>query len=152
MSEESINEITLLGRLSRDPEMRYTPSGQAVTSFCVVTNRWQPPRDEGGEGRELPEFTDCVAWNNGKRTLAERVAQYTSKGSRVLVKGRLQTRSWEGQDGKKRYKTEVVAFQVVFLASSSGSSGSGGGGGSAAAPADDPGGVVRDVDPDDIPF
>jgi single-strand DNA-binding protein len=139
----------LIGRLTRDPEMRYTPSGQPVTSFSIATNRYSGGTD--GERREFTDYHNIVAWNIGKRMLAELVAQYTKKGSLVYVEGRLQTRSWEGQDGQKRRATEVVANDVQFLESRTGA------GAAPAAdetphPADDPGPGVRDVDPDEIPF
>src|SRR2546423_9836223 len=109
----SLNKVMLIGRLTRDPEMRYTPSGQPVTSFSIATNRYSG----GGEGekREFTDYHNIVAWNIGRRNLAEIVAQYTKKGSLVYVEGRLQTRSWEGQDGQKRRTTEVVANDVQFL-------------------------------------
>jgi single-strand DNA-binding protein len=95
--------------------MRYTPSGQPVTSFSIATNRWQSG-GESGEKREFTDYHNIVAWNIGRRSLAELVAQYTRKGSLVYVEGRLQTRSWEGQDGQRRRSTEVVASDVQFLA------------------------------------
>ena len=144
----NLNKVMLIGRLTRDPEMRYTPSGQPVTSFSIATNRYSGGTD--GERREFTDYHNIVAWNIGKRSLAEIVAQYTRKGSLVYVEGRLQTRSWEGQDGQKRRTTEVVANDVQFLESRSAA---------AAGPSDelpplpdDPGAGVRDVDPDDIPF
>ena len=145
----SLNKVMLIGRLTRDPEMRYTPSGQPVTSFSIATNRYGGGTD--GERREFTDYHNIVAWNIGKRMLAELVAQYTKKGSLVYVEGRLQTRSWEGQDGQKRRTTEVVASDVQFLDTR------GGGSSSAGAeemppPPDDAGTGVRDVDPDDIPF
>jgi single-strand DNA-binding protein len=147
----NLNKVMLIGRLTRDPEMRYTPSGQPVTSFSIATNRYSG----GGEGekREFTDYHNIVAWNIGRRNLAEVVAQYTKKGSLVYVEGRLQTRSWDGQDGQKRRTTEVVANEVQFLESRS----AGGGGGSfdeTPPPPDDPGpgAGVRDVDPDEIPF
>jgi len=145
----TLNRVMLIGRLTRDPEMRYTPSGQPVTSFSIATNRYTSGTD--GERREFTDYHNIVAWNIGKRTLAEIVAQYTRKGSLVFVEGRLQTRSWEGQDGQKRRTTEVVANDVQFLESRSASA-------SSSPPdelpplPDDPGAGVRDVDPDDIPF
>ncbi len=145
----SLNKVMLIGRLTRDPEMRYTPSGQPVTSFSIATNRYGGGTD--AERREFTDYHNIVAWNIGRRTLAELVAQYTRKGSLVYVEGRLQTRSWEGQDGQKRRTTEVVCNDVQFLDTR------GAGAPAAAAeevpPAqDDPGAGVRDVDPDDIPF
>jgi single-strand DNA-binding protein len=147
----NLNKVMLIGRLTRDPEMRYTPSGQPVTSFSIATNRYAPPAD-GGDRREFTDYHNIVAWNIGKRTLAEIVAQYTRKGSLVYVEGRLQTRSWEGQDGQKRQRTEVVANDVQFLETRGSSSGGGMGAEEMPPPADDPGAGVRDVDPDDIPF
>ena len=145
----SLNKVMLIGRLTRDPEMRYTPSGQPVTSFSIATNRYGGGTD--GERKEFTDYHNIVAWNIGKRTLAELVAQYTKKGSMVYVEGRLQTRSWEGQDGQKRRTTEVVANDVQFL-ESRGSAGGAGMADETPPPApDDPGGL-RDVDPDDIPF
>src|SRR5437879_4958610 len=109
----SLNKVMLIGRLTRDPEMRYTPSGQPVTSFSIATNRYGGGADS--ERREFTDYHNILAWNIGKRNLAEIVAQYTKKGSQVYVEGRLQTRSWEGQDGQKRRTTEVVASDVQFL-------------------------------------
>jgi single-strand DNA-binding protein len=145
----NLNKVMLIGRLTRDPEMRYTPSGQPVTSFSIATNRYAPPAD-GGDRREFTDYHNIVAWNIGKRSLAEIVAQYTRKGSLVYVEGRLQTRSWEGQDGQKRRTTEVVANDVQFLDTRA--AGGGMGAEEMPPPPDDPGASVRDVDPDDIPF
>jgi single-strand DNA-binding protein len=154
----SLNKVMLIGRLTRDPEMRYTPSGQPVTSFGLATNRYLSSAE--GERREMTDFHDVVAWNIGRRNLAEIVAQYTRKGSMVYVEGRLQTRSWDGQDGKKRYKTEVVAENVQFLdsrnAQPAGQAGSAPAG-VASSSSDSNGGrgeepPIRDVDPDEIPF
>jgi len=150
----NLNKVMLIGRLTRDPEMRYTPSGQPLTSFSIATNRYG-----GGADTERKEFTDyhnIVAWNIGKRSLAEIVAQYTRKGSLVYVEGRLQTRSWEGQDGQKRRTTEIVANDVQFLDGRSGDGNQRQAAGVSAgfASDDEPqfAGGVRDVDPDDIPF
>ena len=146
----NLNKVMLIGRLTRDPEMRYTPSGQPVTSFSIATNRYGAGTD--GDRREFTDYHNIVAWNIGKRSLAEIVAQYTRKGSLVYVEGRLQTRSWEGQDGQKRRTTEVVANDVQFLETRGAGSGGGMGAEEMPPPADDPGTSVRDVDPDDIPF
>jgi len=146
----NLNKVMLIGRLTRDPEMRYTPSGQPVTSFSIATNRYGAGTD--GDRREFTDYHNIVAWNIGKRSLAEIVAQYTRKGSLVYVEGRLQTRSWEGQDGQKRRTTEVVANDVQFLETRGASSGGGMGAEEMPPPPDDPGAGVRDVDPDDIPF
>jgi single-strand DNA-binding protein len=102
-----INRVILVGRLTKDPELRYTPSGVAVATFTLAVNR--PFTNQQGE-REA-DFINCVVW----RRQAENVANYLQKGSLVGVDGRLQTRSYEGQDGKRNYVTEVVADMVRFL-------------------------------------
>ena len=105
---KSFNQAIIMGNLTRDPEMRTTPSGQNVASFAVATNRqWQ---DASGERKEAVEYHEIVAW--GK--LAELATQYLSKGRKVLVVGRLQTQSWE-KDGVKRSRTEIVASDISFL-------------------------------------
>jgi single-strand DNA-binding protein len=110
----NLNRAQLIGRLTRDPELRYTPSGVAVANFSVATNRYGAADQEGGR-KEYTDFHNCVAWNQGKFLLAERVAQYCTKGTLVWVEGRLQTRSWEDREGTKRYATEVIADNVQFL-------------------------------------
>jgi len=106
---KDLNMVFLMGNLTRDPELRYTPNGQAVANFTIATNRrWT---DNDGQQKDAAEFTDVVVW--GK--IAETVANYLKKGRRIHVIGRLQTRSWEAQDGSKRYKTEVIATDVTFL-------------------------------------
>lgn len=106
----SVNKVILVGRLGADPEMRYTEGGTAKASMSLATNRYIAGTD-GNPGREATDWHDCVIW--GKQ--AEATAQHMRKGSLVYVEGRLQTRSWDGQDGVKRYRTEVVAEQVTFL-------------------------------------
>lgn len=107
---KDLNMVFLMGNLTRDPELRYTPNGQAVTTMTIATNRtWND--QNSGEKKESAEFTDVVVW--GK--MAENVANYLKKGRRVHVIGRLQTRNWEAQDGSKKYKTEVIATDVTFL-------------------------------------
>lgn len=115
----SLNQVTLMGNLTRDPELRQTPTGQNVTSFSLALNRAY--KDSGGEWKEVTDYVDIVCWG----TLAERVAQYMSKGRRCLVQGRLQSRSWE-QDGNKRSKVEVLANDVTFLDSRGGGDDEGG--------------------------
>ncbi len=106
---KDFNQAIVMGNLTRDPELRTTPSGQSVASFSVATNRsWQDP---SGERRDSVEYHDVVAW--GK--LGELVSNYLAKGRKVLVVGRLQTRSWEAQDGSKRQKTEIVATDINFV-------------------------------------
>ncbi|ANB60035.1 single-stranded DNA-binding protein [Anoxybacteroides amylolyticum] len=102
-----INRVILVGRLTRDPELRYTPNGVAVATFTLAVNR--PFTNQQGE-REA-DFINCVVW----RRPAENVANFLKKGSLAGVDGRLQTRSYEGQDGKRVYVTEVVADSVQFL-------------------------------------
>jgi len=106
---KSINMVVILGNLTRDPELRYTPAGHAVCSFGVATNRsWTTSE---GEAQDRTEFHNVVAWNK----LAEICSQYLVKGQKVYIQGRLQTRSWDGQDGVKRSRTEIVADQMVML-------------------------------------
>jgi len=115
----SVNQVMLLGNLTRDPELRQTPSGQSVVSFSLALNRAY--KDQSGEWQEATDYIDVVAWG----PLAERVSQYLSKGRRALVQGRLQSRSWE-QDGQKRNKVEVLASDVTFLDGRGDSDGAGG--------------------------
>lgn len=104
----SVNQVTLMGNLTRDPELRTTPSGQSVVSFSLALNRSY--KDQSGEWQEATDYVDVVAWAG----LAERVEQYLTRGSRCLVQGRLQSRNWE-QEGQKRSKVEVLANDVTFL-------------------------------------
>lgn len=104
-----LNKAMLIGRLTRDPETRTIPSGQTVASFGLATNRiWT---DQSGQKQEAVEFHNIVAW----RRLAEICGQYLKKGSKVYIEGRLQTKNWDGQDGVKRYRTEVVAENLIML-------------------------------------
>jgi len=104
----SINKAIIVGNLTRDPEMKYTPNGQAVANFGVATNRrWTA----NGEPKEEVEFHNVVAW--GK--LAEICSQLLKKGRKVYVEGRLRTRNWDDQQGVKHYRTEIVALDVVVL-------------------------------------
>jgi single-strand DNA-binding protein len=105
----SLNKAMIIGNLGRDPEMRYTPNGQAVTQFTVAVNRNY--KDSSGEWKEETEWFRVVAWG----PLAERTAEYLRKGRKVYVEGRLQTRSWEDKDGQKRYTTELIANTVTAL-------------------------------------
>jgi len=98
----SLNKAFVLGRLTRDPEIRTTPNGQKVTTIGIATNRYY--KDKEGNRQEQTEFHDTVLWGR----LAEIAGQYLVKGQEVLIEGRIQTRSWEGQDGNKRYKTEII--------------------------------------------
>ena len=107
----NLNRAQVIGNLTRDPEMRFTPNGQAVLNCTVATNRRWTGQD--GQPGEATEYHDIVVW--GKQ--AENLNNMLSKGAPAYVEGRLQTRSWEGQDGVKRYKTEIVANQVIVLGS-----------------------------------
>src|SRR3990167_5923847 len=106
---KDLNKVMIIGNLTRDPELRYTPNGQAVVGMGVATNRsWT---DQAGEKKDEVEFHDVVVW--GK--LAEICSQILAKGRRVYFEGRLQTRSWEAQDGAKRQKTEIIASDMIVL-------------------------------------
>lgn len=112
----NLNRAQVLGNLTRDPEMRFTPNGQAVSNFTVATNRkWKG--QNGAPDGEATEYHDIVVW--GKQ--AESVTPMLKKGAPAFVEGRLQTRNWEGQDGVKRYKTEIIADNVIVLSSRGGS-------------------------------
>ena len=104
----SLNRVMLIGNVGQSPDMRYTPSGNPVTSFSVACNR---KYEQDGQSKEETEWFNVVTWNKQ----AESCNQYLSKGSLVYVEGRLHTRSWDGQDGQKHYRTEVIASQVIFL-------------------------------------
>ncbi len=105
----NLNKAMIIGNLTRDPEVRNTPSGATVTSFSVATNLvWT---DKQGQKQEKVEFHNVVAW----RKLGEICGQYLRKGSKVYIEGRLQTRDWVGQDSVKRYRTEIVADNMIML-------------------------------------
>lgn len=109
MSARSLNKVIIIGNLTRDPELRYTPSGTAVCSFSIATNRdWV---DSNGQKQEEVEFHRVVSWNK----LAEICSQLLNKGRKVYVEGRLQTRTWQGQDGQERQTTEVVINEMIAL-------------------------------------
>jgi single-strand DNA-binding protein len=127
---DGLNKVMIIGNLGADPEMRYTANGNAVTNFSVAVNRSFAGE---GERREETEWFRVVAWNK----LAELAQAHLQKGRRVYVEGRLSTRSWDGPDGQKRYMTEVIANQVLFLDRPQG-----------AGFPDVPG----DIEPDDLPF
>lgn len=106
-----INNVVLVGRLGKDPELKYTPSGSAVTNFRLAVNR--PPRRDAPEGEEQTDWLDIVAWEK----VAENCAQYLDKGALVGIEGRVQSRTWETQDGQRRYAVEINARSVQFLES-----------------------------------
>jgi single-strand DNA-binding protein len=113
----NLNKAMLIGNLTRDPETRTTPQGTNVTTFSIATNFvWT---DQSGQKQEKVEFHNIVAW----RKLADICSQYLSKGSKVYIEGRLQTRSWDDQTGNKRYRTEIVADNMIMLDRASGQGG-----------------------------
>lgn len=115
----SLNKVQVIGNLTAEPEVRETPNGQKVATFSVATNRkW---KDASGVLQEDTEFHNCVAW----RGLADIAEQYMHKGKKVYVEGYLKTRSWDDTAGVKRYKTEIVAENVILLSSANGGSESG---------------------------
>ncbi len=167
----SLNKVQLIGNLTRDPELRYTPSGAAVCTFGIATNRsWTT---ETGEKHEETEFHNIVAWNK----LAELCSQFLVKGRKIYVEGRLATRNWQGQDGQQKSRTEIVIDDMILLDSMRGGAAHAEGDRAKTAPAaksvpakpekeqsqkeetkpdtkeeyQDQGNVI-DVPPDDIPF
>ncbi|MFQ5380093.1 MAG: single-stranded DNA-binding protein [Dehalococcoidia bacterium] len=138
----SLNKVMIIGNVGRDPEMRYTANGTAQTSFSVAANRnW---KDASGEWREDTEWFNIVAW----RDLAERLAQSVTKGKQIYVEGRLQTRSWDDDQGMKHYRTEVIALDVKLLGPRDP-----GPDGATGTPAPARGAAsAGDVDADDLPF
>ncbi|HZQ97269.1 MAG TPA: single-stranded DNA-binding protein [Chloroflexota bacterium] len=132
-----LNKVMIIGNVGRDPEMRYTPSGSAVTSFSVaVSRRWTTPENEV---RDETEWFNVVAWNK----LAETCNSLITKGRKVYIEGRLQTRSWEGPDGQKKYRTELIASTMLLLDSRPREAGG---------PSPDSGFPSDELEPDDIPF
>ena len=105
----SLNRILIIGNVGSDPEMRFTPNGNPVTSFRVATNRVYTTAE--GERKQETEWFTVVAWNR----LAEQCNQFLTKGRLVYAEGRLHTRSWEGQDGQRRLQVEIIANRVIFL-------------------------------------
>src|SRR3990167_50730 len=112
-----LNKAMIIGRLTRDPEVRTIPSGQNVASFSVATNLvWS---DGSGQKQERVEYHNIVAW----RKLADICAQYLKKGHKVYIEGRLQTHSWDDQSGSKKYRTEIIADNMIMLDRPDGKSG-----------------------------
>jgi single-strand DNA-binding protein len=105
----SVNKVIIIGNLGSEPEMRFTPNGNPVTSFRVATN-WRYTTSQG-ERKEETEWFTVVTWNR----LAEQCNQFLTKGRLVYAEGRLRTRTWQGQDGEKRFRNEIVADKVTFL-------------------------------------
>jgi len=154
----SLNKVQLIGNLTRDPELRYTPNGNAVCTFGIATNRYWTT--ESGEKREEVDFHKIVAWNK----LAELCSQFLVKGRKVYVEGRLSTRNWTGQDGQQKSTTEVIIDDMILLDNKGGAQGADEPKASAtSAPAKKtaskkeqeevaPVSKEEDVTPDDIPF
>lgn len=114
MAERSLNKVMLLGRLGRDPEVRYTSSGKAVATFTLATSyRW---RNQDGNDQESTEWHRIVAWGR----LGEICGEYLSKGKQVYLEGRIQSRDWEDQDGNKRTTVEIVAADMIMLGTGAG--------------------------------
>ena len=138
----SLNKVQLIGNLTKDPELRQTPNGNSVCSYTVATNlTW---KDSNGQRQDKAEFHNVVSW--GK--LAEICGQYLQKGKKVYIEGRLQTRDWEAEDGSKRYKTEIVAENMIMLSQGSASDGY-------ESPSSQPAAVQSssdDISIDDLPF
>lgn len=155
-----INKVTLYGNLVKDPELKSLPNGTHVSSFSVATNR--TVKDQSGSKKDIPEYHNVVAF--GKQ--AELIHQYIKKGNPIFVEGRIQTRSWDGQDGKKQYRTEIVLENFQFGPKGTGSGAGNGGSQSNFSSADadaqsqDTGnsdiGTVKypdeEINPEDIPF
>ena len=139
-----LNRASILGRLTRDPEVRTTPNGKNVTSMGVATGRvWT---DQSGEKQEKTEFHNCVLW--GK--IGEIAGQYLSKGRRVYLEGRLETRNWTGDDGVKKYRTEIIVDNLIMLDGPRGDSKQASAGESVPPPADAV--VEEEIKVEDIPF
>jgi len=133
----SLNKVMIIGNIGSEPEMRFTPNGNPVTSFSVATNRVYTTPE--GERKQETEWFTVVAWNK----LAEQCNQFLTKGRLVYAEGRLRTRTWESQDGQKHYRTEIIANRVTFLDRQ------------AAAPLPDERveeAEVGELEPEDIPF
>ena len=147
MSSRSLNKVQLIGNLTRDPELRYTPQGTPVCTFGLATNRsWMPT--DGKERQEEVEFHNIVAWSK----LAELCGELLAKGRKVYIEGRLQTRSWETQEGEKKYKTEIVAEDMIIL-DSKGSRDGAEGAEASSKPASKPTEAEdQEINPDEIPF
>ena len=136
-----LNKATLIGNLGGDPEVRYTQSGTAVANFTIATSeRW---KDKDGQQQEQTEWHRIVAFAR----LGEICGEYLSKGSKVYIEGRIQTRSWEDKDGNKRYTTEIVAREMKMLDSKPGAGGGGGEGAYTEPPLAEP-----RMGGDDVPF
>jgi single-strand DNA-binding protein len=131
----NLNKVMIIGNVGTDPEMRFTPNGNPVTSFRVATSRFFTSTE--GERKQETEWFTVTAWNK----LAESCNQFLAKGRRAYVEGRLRTRVWEGQDGQKRTQVEIVAERVLFLDRQA-----------AAAPLKEEGKADEEIEAEDLPF
>ena len=123
MSSLNLNKVVLCGRLTADPELKQTPSGVAVVSFTLAVNRrYQSKNADGSPAQQQADFINVVAW----RERAEFISRYFRKGSALCITGSIQTRSWQDQQGQKRYATEVVADEAMFVDSKNESGAAGG--------------------------
>ncbi len=120
MSVRSLNKVMLIGNLTRDPNLRFTPTSTAVCSFGIATNRAWTPAD-GGEKQERVDFHNIVAWSK----LAEICGQLLHKGDKVYLEGRIQTRDWKTEDGQEKRITEIVIDNMMILSNGRGGAGSG---------------------------
>ena len=131
----NLNKVMIIGNVGTDPEMRFTPNGNPVTSFRVATSRFFTSPE--GERKQETEWFTVTAWNK----LAESCNQYLAKGRRAYVEGRLRSRVWEGQDGQKRTQVEIVAERVLFLDRQA-----------ATAPLKEEGKADEEIEAEDLPF
>ncbi len=142
----TLNKVMLIGNLTREPELKKTAGGQSVCSFSIATNRSYT--DASGQKKDQVEYHNIVTWAK----LAEICGQYLTKGKKVYIDGRLQTREWDGQDGQKKYRTEIVAENMIML-DRSGAPVSGGFGGNSSVIPDAPAANPDDeIKLEDIPF
>jgi single-strand DNA-binding protein len=162
MASRSVNKVILIGNLGKDAETKFTPNGVSRSTFSIATSRrWKD--QASGEWKDETDWHNIIMWR------AENVATYLTKGSRVYVEGRLQTRSWDDKDGKKNYMTEIVVDELILLGGRGGDAGGGSGGGDysqqpvsmprsarppapAPAPAAAPDDFNQGITDDDVPF
>lgn len=141
-----LNRATILGRLTRDPEVRTTTTGRTVTNMTVATGRsW---KDQSGATQEKTEFHNVVLWGR----LGEIAGQYLTKGRRVYLDGRVETRDWTGQDGVKRYRTEIIGENMIMLDGPRGSQGADAPSEPSMSSMPNGGDVIEEVQVEDIPF
>jgi single-strand DNA-binding protein len=147
-----VNKVILVGNLGKDPELKYTPGGQAVATFSLATS--ERVTDKSGQRQDRTEWHNIVVW--GKQ--AELANQYLKKGRTVYIEGKITTRSWDDKDGNKKYRTEIVAFTMQFIGGNGGGAPSSGGSSSYSdpgipeMPSYDMGPVSQDSMADDLPF